>query len=286
MTGLLITNKYIHNEKFDVLKNGFINAANDLNVKLDDMNNQMAYELLDKKKKYDFIIFYDKDVKLARLLEEHGYKLYNDSRAISICDDKSLTYIAVGTSVVQPYTIISPFLYYGDLSEDEEFIKKCESSIDYPMIVKESCGSFGMQVYMVKDNLELRKCIKSIGSKSFIVQKFIKTSFGKDIRLQVIGDKVVCAMKRINHEGDFRANVTNGATPYHYIPSERECEMALKVTSKLKIDFAGVDLLIGENDEPIFCEINSNAHLGIISKTSGVNVYNEIITYIVKDMRC
>lgn len=286
MTGLLITNKYILSEKFDTLKNGFLNAANLLNIKLDHMNNQQAYGLLDKNLMHDFIIFYDKDIKLAKLLENHGYRLYNDSKSIKICDDKALTYIEVGDAVRQPQTIISPFLYYGDVSGDEDFISKCERTISYPMIVKESCGSFGLQVYLVHDNEEFRKCVKDIGNRSFIVQEFIESSFGKDIRLQVIGDKVVCAMKRINHAGDFRANVTNGATPYAYTPTPKECEMAIRVSNIIKTHFAGVDLLIGKNDEPIFCEINSNAHLDIISKINDINVYFKIIQYIMKDAKC
>ena len=286
MIGLLITNKYISNEKFEVLKNGFIDAAKDLSVRLDYMNNFDAYELLNKPQKYDFIIFYDKDLKLAKMLENHGYKLYNGSNAISICDDKAKTYITVEKIVRQPFTVIAPFLYYGDLSSDDDFIKKCEKNIKYPMIVKESCGSFGLQVYKIDDQQELKKCIQSIGSKSFIVQEFIKSSFGKDVRLQVIGSEVVCAMKRINHAGDFRANVTNGATPYEYKPSLVECEMAIKVANKIKVDFAGVDLLFGENDEPIFCEINSNAHLDIISKINHKNLYLEVIKYILREQKC
>lgn len=282
MKGLLITNKYLSGEKFDILKAGFINAAKVFFVTLDYMNNLEAYELLSEPIKYDFIIFYDKDIKLAKLLEAHGYILYNNSNAISICDDKFLTYMKVFNKVVEPKTITSPFIYYGDLYDDYEFIKKCEENFTYPMIVKESLGSFGMQVYKVDNQEELRDYIKIIGSKSFIVQEFIETSYGKDVRLQVVGNEVVCAMKRININGDFRANVTNGAVPYEYTPSTEECQMAIMATKEIGVDFAGVDLLFGKDGKKLFCEINSNAHLEIIGNVSKVNVYEKIIKYIIE----
>lgn len=285
MNGLLITNKYMASEKFETLKKSFIDAANDLNVKLDYMNNLESYDLLSEPIKYDFIIFYDKDIKLARMLEEHGYRLFNSSEAIATCDDKFLTYMKLVDKVRQPMTIASPFLYYGDLSSDQEFIKKCEEKFSYPMIIKECLGSFGMQVYKVDSNSELVNCIKQIGNKAFIVQEFIETSFGKDVRLQVVGDKVVCAMMRINDKGDFRANVTNGAVPYEYTPSDEECELAVKAAKEIGVDFAGVDLLFGNDSDRLFCEINSNAHLEIIGKVSKVNVYKKILECILKEVK-
>lgn len=280
MIGLLITNKYLVSEKFDVLKSKFIENASELNIKLDYMSNEEALKLLNLPVRYDFIIFYDKDIKLALQLEKKGYKVFNSSRVISVCDDKFLTYIEMENIVKQPLTIPSPFIYSGDLSNDNSFIQLCESKFSYPFIVKECQGSFGMQVYKVDNNKEFVDCIKKIGFRSFIVQEYIKTSFGKDVRVQVVGNKVICAMKRVNTSGDFRANVTNGAIAYNYEPSEKEKDIAIKAASKIGASFAGVDLLFGENDEPIFCEINSNAHLDIISKTTNTNVYKEVLSYI------
>lgn len=37
------------------------------------------------------------------------------------------------------------------------------------------------------------------------MQEFVKSSVGKDLRLNVVGNKVVATMKRLN-EDDFRAN--------------------------------------------------------------------------------
>ena len=280
MNGLLITNKYLISEKFIILKNGFLEASKELNINLNYMNNFEAYDLLYKELMYDFILFYDKDIKLAKQLEDKGYRLFNNSEAIEICDDKFLTYIKLKNTVRKPYTIPSPFLFYDDLSDDLDFIKKCEKEIKYPMIVKESKGSFGMQVYKADNQNKFITYIKKIGTKPFIVQEYIKETFGRDVRIQIVGEKVVAAIKRVNETGDFRANLSNGGVAYPYISNEKENQMAINVAKEIGVDFAGVDILFGKNDEPVFCEINSNAHIENISNICKINIYKEILKYI------
>ena len=285
MKALLITNKYMQSEKFLLLKERFIENAKILNIELDYKNNFEAYELIGERICYDFILFYDKDIKLAKLLEDKGFNVFNKSSAISICDDKFLTYMKLENIVHQPKTIPAPFLYYDDLSNDGLFIKKCEDNFSYPMILKECSGSFGLQVYKVDSRDELINCIRDIKTKPFIIQEFIKTSYGRDVRLQVVGDRVVAAMKRVNENGDFRANVTNGATAYEYEPTDEEIKLAVTATKTIGVDFAGVDLLFGENDKPLLCEVNSNAHLEIIGKVSNRNIYIEVLKYIIEKVK-
>ena len=53
----------------------------------------------------------------------------------------------------------------------------------------------------------------------------------------------------------------------------------------MNLDFAGVDILFGENDEPILCEVNSNAHFKNILDCTGVNVAQCILDYIIGDIK-
>ena len=50
--------------------------------------------------------------------------------------------------------------------------------------------------------------IKAIGHCDFIMQEYIESSKGRDVRIHIVGDKIVTAMERVN-EDDFRANITN-----------------------------------------------------------------------------
>ena len=42
-----------------------------------------------------------------------------------------------------------------------------------------------------------------------------------------------------------------------YVPTTEQCELALRAVQALEGDFAGVDLLFGNDEKPVICEINS-----------------------------
>ena len=90
-------------------------------------------------------------------------------------------------------------------------------------------------------------------------------------------------MLRTN-ENDFRANITNGGSMQPYTPTKEQADMAIQVCDALKLDFAGVDILFGEKDEPILCEVNSNAHFKNLYDCTGVNTAEEILKYIKEKM--
>ena len=87
-------------------------------------------------------------------------------------------------------------------------------------------------------------------------------------------------MYRYSDQGDFRANLSIGGKMQKYQPTPEQCELALRCCRVIGLDFAGVDLLFGDDDKPIVCEINSNAHFKNIFDCTGVNAAVEIITYI------
>src|SRR5699024_1170652 len=127
-------------------------------------------------------------------------------------------------------------------------------------IMKEAFGSFGEQVYLVENERDLHYYVNKIGGSPFVFQQFIQASFGVDIRVQVLGDRVVAAMKRTSKD-DFRANVTSGGTMEPYEPSDDEEKLAIAATKAIGADFAGVDLLLGSENKRYVCEVNSNAHI-------------------------
>ena len=158
-----------------------------------------------------------------------------------------------------------------------------EKVLTYPLIVKECFGSFGKQVFLVNDRYELLKVVDTFEKRPFLLQKFVSTSEGRDLRLQVVGKEVVATMYRYN-DNDFRANVTNGGFMKSYTPNSEQCEMALKACEILGLDFGGVDLLFGEDDRPVLCEVNSNAHFINLSSCTGVNVADKIIKYVIGEI--
>ena len=235
-----------------------------------------------EKERPDFVLFWDKDLRLAAELERQGLRLYNPAAAIEACDDKSLTWlICRHAGLPQAESIISPKKFHNDGLIDPELVLRAEALFGFPCVVKEVFGSFGQQVYLAKDAEELKNTILSIGERPYLIQRFIASSRGRDLRLQVVGDKVIAAMLRENAD-DFRANLTNGghATDYTDKLTGQQTELALRAVKVLGLDFAGVDLLFGENGESILCEVNSNAHFKNLFDCTGVNAAEYILRHI------
>ena len=215
------------------------------------------------------------------MLEAEGFKVFNSADAIEACDDKSLTFIKLkDTDIPMPVTFNAP-LCFEPKYPDYTFLLQMENKIGYPMIIKKNEGSFGKEVFLAKDFNEAAGIVESLGPNSFLIQEYIEASKGKSARLQVVGDKVITAMKLTNEE-DFKSNVTGGGNMEKYEPTDEEKEIALKACKKLRLDFAGVDIIWKENGEPLLCEINSNAHFKNIFDCTGVDAADAIIKYILE----
>jgi len=284
MTGILVVNEFLHSMKFNEIHTWLLEAAEVQDIKMQLKTN--AELLIDincesKERIADFILFWDKDVRLAYYLELLGYPVFNSSRAIGICDDKALTHLTLmNAGIPMPRTIIAPMTFDNIGYTNIIFLEEVANRIGFPMVVKESFGSFGQQVYLVQNAEELANQVRQIGTKPVLFQEFIKSSFGKDIRLQVVGNQVIASMYRYSENGDFRANLTIGGKMIPFQPTKEQSELALRCCELIGLDFAGVDMLFGKEDEPIVCEVNSNAHFKNIYDCTGINAAEAIIAYI------
>ncbi len=148
------------------------------------------------------------------------------------------------------------------------------------MVVNEAFGSFGQQGYLCRTPEEAREQLQRIGGKKVIFQEFIESSFGRDLRLNVVGGRVIAAMMRFNEHGDFRANISNGGSMKPHSPTPAEEALAVRTAKLLGLDFCGVDLLFGRDGAPILCEVNSNAHFKSIFDCTGVDAADLIMAHI------
>lgn len=288
MNGWLVVNEYVNNDKFNELFNMLTDAAVEAecclvkhtNTEIWQLLCEHGYDIQDIAESVDFVLFWDKDIKLAKVLESMGMRLFNSAESIALCDDKSETFLALtGKGIKMPRTYISPKIFSPCGLEDSEYMKFVKEDIGFPCVIKECLGSFGKQVYLAGDQKEFDSIIRNIGTRPFIVQEYVKSSYGRDIRIQVVGNKVVATMYRYN-DNDFRANITNGGSMKSYEPDEEQSRMALEVCRILGLDFGGIDILFGEDGKPVLCEANSNAHFKNLYDCTGINVAKHIISYI------
>ena len=228
----------------------------------------------------DFVVFLDKDILLARYLKDQGIPVFNDPDVIEICDNKAKQYLALSNAAVpMPLTIIAPKVYPEFTIQHTGYYEQVLQILQLPLIIKEAHGSFGMKVYLIETREQFYEKVEELKGIEYVFQQFIETSRGRDIRVNVVGGQVVACMHR-HSETDFRANITNGGTASRVELTERQKEVAIQAAQALNAEFAGVDLLFGENEEPLVCEVNGVAHIRNIFNVTGINVGDAMISYI------
>ena len=232
----------------------------------------------------DFAVLLDKDILLGHFLQSRGVPVYNDPAVIGLCDNKATQYIRLSEAgLPMPKTIIAPKVYPNFSILESGYFERVIAELGLPMVIKEGHGSFGMKVYLIESEIEFYAKVEALRGVDFVFQEFIASSRGRDIRVNIVGGQVVAAMQR-HSETDFRANITNGgqASPIDLTVSQKT--IALQAAEAVGAEFAGVDLLFGEGEEPLVCEVNAAAHIRNILNVTGINVADAMIAYILEDL--
>ena len=211
---------------------------------------------------------------ILRHLERLGVPTVNPSHAIEATKDKLYAHqVFAEQGIDTPKTMLVKHPVNAALVARE---------IGFPAVIKIMAGSYGKGVYMVstqsefQDFIEFAHGIKT--DEAIIVQQYIDTRPGEDLRVFVVGGKVIGAIKRSSQDGSFKANITRGggAEPF---PLNREIrDIALATAKSLDLEIAGVDLLFGK-DGYVVCEANSAPGFEGFEKATGINVAGEIIKY-------
>lgn len=285
MNGIIIVNQEIgHNEyKIKRFKEEFSNFGISLDVFV---NNGTLASITNGKvdihlPKCDFVLYLDKDIYLARLLEKEGIRIFNKADFIKLCDDKALTAIkCANMGIPMPDTITGPLFYSKEIKEDNlTFLDDVIARLGLPLVFKRVYGSLGLGVYLIKTKEQLIETYKEHCYAPILFQKYIGSSYGKSARVLIIDKKVVGGFIRYN-EADFRSNFGETASS-RVLKDNHECfELAKKIADYLDIEYAGIDFLFLENGDPILCEINSNAFFEEFEKVTKINVaklYAEMI---------
>ena len=229
---------------------------------------------------YDFCLFLDKDRYISHLLEEAGLRLFNSAQAIEACDDKMLTYMnLMHFGIRMPKTVSGPLHY--SLLDNDDFLHNVEKVIPYPIVVKTNFGSQGESVYLAHNFEELKDVEKKIIYRPRLYQEFIETSKGFDYRLICIGGKFVAGYKRRSLTDEFRSNLARGGVGVEHTMTPFQIDTAERIARIMKLDYCGIDFLeSGVPEEPILCEINSNAFIKGAEKVTKINIAGKYAEYI------
>ena len=212
---------------------------------------------------------------VLRGLERKGLLVINPPRAIEISADKYRSLMLMEEQGIKvPPTIAT---------EDAEAAMQAFQELGGDVVIKPIFGSRGMGIGRVNDPEAAWRIFHALSYTRHVlyVQKFIPHGT-RDIRLFVIGDRVIAAMYR---EADgWKTNIDRGARPVPFKPSKELEDLAIKVAKTIGCKIAGVDVMESQEGY-VVNEINSQPGFRGLQLVTKVNIADEIIDYILENIR-
>ncbi|MCW2404632.1 gamma-F420-2:alpha-L-glutamate ligase [Sphingobium sp. B1D7B] len=214
---------------------------------------------------------------LLRHFERRGVRLINGPATIERVADKLHTLQSLNrVGLPIPRTILGTFPIDVDLVERE---------LGFPVIVKTLKGTRGAGVLKCENRSQfedLAGLLESAEAKAeFILQHYVRASHGRDVRVLVVGGRVIAAMERRSLTGGFKSNVSLGGVGVAYNPPPEMAELAVKAADILDLDITGIDILFDEDGYRI-CEANSAPGFQGLERASGLDVPSTILEWIVE----
>ena len=211
---------------------------------------------------------------LVSRLEKTGVCMVNSRDTIEISSDKYRSYVKLmDFGLTQPKTALIP--------NEDNWRKAFESlETDYPIIMKTLEGSKGVGVLFIESERQIELLYAQNEDIDLLIQEYIKTD--GDIRVIVLGGKIIASMRRAVVEGDFRSNVSQGAEVAEYELSELEVEQCLLAAKSIDGLFTAVDFIPSKNpkkDPPYILEVNHSPGTEGIEKATKRNIVRLVVEY-------
>lgn len=163
---------------------------------------------------------------------------------------------------------------------DNEKIKSFAEELEFPVVVKPVYGQKGQEVNKFGGKADLINFFSQKDKvEKFLLQEFLEID--GDVRVFVVGGRVLGAIKRFVISGDFRSNASLGARAELFPVDQKMRDIALKACKAMKYEIAGVDLAMA-NGKWYVIEVNSTPQWQKFKEVTGVNPAKEIIDYAIK----
>jgi ribosomal protein S6--L-glutamate ligase len=212
---------------------------------------------------------------LIEALEHSGYRILNRAEPVALAKNKLVQRIRFQKAgILMPaWTIVHTV----------KEARRAASLFNFPMMVKVPFGTWGAGVFYA-ENLETLQPIMHYlqvrDGNPAILEEFIAEANRKDVRVFVVGGKIVAAMERSARAGDVRSNTSIGGSGSPITLTDEEQRLALAATKTCGLDIAGVDILRSSRG-PLVIEINANPGFAELERVSGVDVAGQIIEFAV-----
>lgn len=216
-------------------------------------------------------IFFRLDI--LRAIEEYDVKLINSRESLEIASDKFLTSI-----FLEKYQIPTPKTV---ICEDPHKALEAFDELGGDCVLKPLYGSKGIGITRLNDKGFAENIIYSLSqvNQVFYLQEFVE-HYNRDIRILVLGNKVVAGMYRVGN--DWKTNIYAGARAESIEITNELKSLAIKAAEITKTEIAGVDIIESEKGLTVL-EVNSIPGFTALQKVTDINIAEEIITYFLEN---
>ncbi|HEU5215727.1 MAG TPA: hypothetical protein VFU30_09325 [Gaiellaceae bacterium] len=117
-----------------------------------------------------------------------------------------------------------------------------------PVVLKPRFGSWGRDVRLCRTDPEVVDTLLDFSSRSWfrrhgVIAQEVIPSRGFDLRVLVAGGRVVGAVERRPRPGEWRTNVSVGASKHAAVPGADACALAVAAAEAAGADLVSVDLM-------------------------------------------
>jgi RimK family alpha-L-glutamate ligase len=220
-------------------------------------------EQLESLSKADFAIVRTNNANNNKILEDKGIRVFNNYFTSKIANDKYETYNFARQLKIP---VMPTFL---------------EEQNSFPVIIKSVNGHGGTEVYLANTALEQENIKSKLKGKKIIFQKPSST-LGKDVRVYVLGGKILSAVERSSEES-FKSNFSLGGKANLTKITGKIKKYVKKIVKNLNCDFVGIDFIF-DNGKPVLNEIEDPVGCRMLYSLTEIDVATELISYIVKKL--
>ncbi len=155
-----------------------------------------------------------------------------------------------------------------------------------PVVIKLVEGTQGIGVVLGETTSSAKSVIEAFRgvNVNILVQEFIAESGGIDIRMLVIGERVVAAMQRQGAPDDFRSNLHRGGSAASVRITPQERSMAVRAARTLGLNVCGVDM-IRSSRGPMIIEVNSSPGIEGLEAATNKDVAGAMIAFLEANAR-
>jgi RimK family alpha-L-glutamate ligase len=205
-------------------------------------------------------------------IERRGIPVLNSPRAIERCVDKFYT-----TALLHEAGLPVPETVVCERSDEAMAAVLAMKDV----VIKPLFGSMGHGLVRVSDPDAAFRVIRALEAirAVFYVQRAVDHG-GRDIRVFVVGGRVLGVIERRAPGSDWRSNLARGGTARPIdLPSDL-CDLALTAAAAVGADYAGVDLLPPAHGPVLVLEINGIPGWRGLQRATGVDVAGALVEHL------